>query len=198
MRQIYPVTLTPEAELPGHALGKEEGWCSLGYCLLSPGAALPQASGRQPECRPGTSVPNKQGTFRVDAAAGQRRKEREKQCKNERAEGQQAEQGKADTELGGGREWGGGSREGGREKESGGGRREWTPRKCEVHAGKGRRWITSEELHSSKTNSNQEARVFLFPPNLWQDTGLGSQALYNNFHHLDLLTLPCIPRKYKG
>ena len=25
MRQIYPVTLTPEAELPGHALGKEEG-----------------------------------------------------------------------------------------------------------------------------------------------------------------------------
>lgn len=40
--------------------------------------------------------------------------------------------------------------------------------------------------------------MFLFPPNLWQDTGLGSQALYNNFHHLDLLTLPCIPRSQKA
>ena len=53
---------------------------------------------------------------------GERREKNNVRMK--RAEGQQAEQGKADTELGGGREWGGGSREGGREKESGGGRRE--------------------------------------------------------------------------
>ena len=96
--------------------------------------------------------------FRVDTAAGQEEGERKIMEEWKGVKSNRAEQGKADTELRGVGGEGEGEMEAGREaekkKEVGG--REWTPRKCEAHTGKGRRWITSEELQNSKTNSNQE------------------------------------------